>query len=120
MTWSSWNSPPPAPTGRPDRSPAPSVAISTSLSGTHRSPSLPRTPPELVDVDGDDQHGADRHLLPERLDPEDHEAVVQHGRDQHADDRAEHGPHAAEQARPAQPDRGDRLEVVGRVAAHRG
>ena len=52
----------------------------------------------LVDVDGGDEHGADGDLLPERLHADDDEAVLQHGRDEQADDRAEDRADAAEEA----------------------
>src|SRR5689334_8614912 len=54
--------------------------------------------PLLVDVDGGDEHRAHHDLLPERLDADDHEPVLQRGRDEHPDDAAEDGPVAAEQA----------------------
>src|SRR5688572_14890252 len=49
-----------------------------------RLPSLPFAGPtfQLVDVHRKDQHRAHRHLLPERLDPQDDEAVPQDGRDE--------------------------------------
>src|SRR3954454_10602255 len=52
---------------------------------------------ELIDVHGRDQDETDRHLLPERLDVRDDEPVLQHGRDEHAHDRADDGPDAAEE-----------------------
>src|SRR5581483_1143612 len=54
--------------------------------------------PLLVDVDGGDEHRPDHDLLPERLDADDHEPVLQDGRDEQADDAAEDGPVPAEQA----------------------
>lgn len=48
--------------------------------------------PPLVDVDGRDQHGSHHHLLPERLDTDDHESVLQRSWDENADDAAEDGP----------------------------
>ena len=44
---------------------------------------------QLVEVHGADQHGADGNLLPERLNAHDHEAVLQHGRDEHSKDGSE-------------------------------
>src|SRR5215212_7118633 len=52
----------------------------------------------LVQVDRGDEHRADDHLLPERSDAEDLEAVLQHRGDEHADDRAQDAADAAEQA----------------------
>ncbi len=75
---------------------------------------------KLVEVDGADQHRADGDLLPERLDADDHEAVLQHRRDEHAEDGPEDRADAAEQARAADDDGGDRVQVVGVVAADRG
>ena len=69
----------------------------------------PRVPgaAELVEIDGHDQDGTDRDLLPERLDADDHKAVAQHGGDEDADDGADDRADAAEQARAADDDRGD-------------
>src|SRR3954452_12926030 len=83
------------------------------------SPLVLRAAAKLVEVDGADQHRPDGDLLPERLDADDDEPVLQHGRDEDAEDGPEHGPDAAEQARPADDDRRDRVEVVGVVAAER-
>src|ERR1700755_979254 len=47
--------------------------------------------PPLVDVDRGDEDGADHDLLPERLDADDHEPVLQRGRDENPDDAAEDG-----------------------------
>src|SRR6476469_7044536 len=49
----------------------------------------------LVEIDGGDEHRPHHDLLPERLDAEDLEAVLQDGGDEHADDRAGDGPDAA-------------------------
>src|SRR3954471_1663522 len=72
---------------------------------------------KLVEIDGADEHGAHGNLLPERLHADDHEAVLQDRGDEDAEDRAEHRSDAAEQARAADHDGGDRLQVVGVVAA---
>src|SRR4051794_41816887 len=42
---------------------------------------------QLVEEDGDDQYGSDRHVEPEPLCPEDDETVAQDAGDQHADHR---------------------------------
>src|SRR5690348_8679240 len=76
--------------------------------------------PLLVDVDGGDEDGADHDLLPERLDADDHEPVLQRGRDEHADDAAEDGPVAAEQAGAADDHAGDDAQVGGGLPADRG
>src|SRR5687768_13218803 len=77
-------------------------------------------PAKLVEVDRDDEDRAHRDLLPERLDADDDEAVLQDGRDEDADDRPDDRADAAEQARATDDDRGDRVEVVRRMAADRG
>ena len=41
--------------------------------------------PDVVQGDGDDEDRADGDGLPEGLDVDDHQAVVEHGGDQHAD-----------------------------------
>ena len=76
--------------------------------------------PLLVDVDGGNEDGADHDLLPERLDADDHEPVLQRGRDEHPDDAAEDGPVAAEQAGAADDDAGDYGQVGGGLPADRG
>src|SRR5882757_11240363 len=78
--------------------------------------SCPRTAhgrgaPGLVDVDGGDEHRADRDALPERLDADDDEPGLQHGRDEQADDGAEDRPVAAEDGRATDHHRGDDVEV---------
>src|ERR1035438_1585641 len=45
--------------------------------------------PLLVHIDGGDEHGPYHYLLPERLDTDDHESVLERGRDEHPDDAAE-------------------------------
>ena len=74
---------------------------------------------QLVDVDGDDQDRADGDLLPERLDADDDEAVLQHGRDEQPDDGAEDRSDAAEQRRAADDDGGDDVEVGLRLTGDR-
>src|SRR5215218_4820780 len=74
-------------------------------------------PPHLIEVDGDDQEGAHGDLLPEGLHADDHEAVLEHRGDEDAEHRAEDRADPAEQARPADHDRRDRVEVVRGVAA---
>src|SRR3954454_4448482 len=85
--------------------------------GLGRSPLVLGPAAQLVEVDGGDEHRADGDVLPERIDPYDHEAVLQDGGDEDAEDRAEHRSDPAEQARPADDDGGDGLQVVGVVAA---
>src|SRR5689334_14384822 len=76
--------------------------------------------PLLVDVDGGDEHRAHHDLLPERLDADDHEPVLQRGRDEHPDDAAEDGPVAAEQAGAADDHAGDHAQVGRGLPADRG
>src|SRR6266571_9519149 len=76
--------------------------------------------PLLVDIDGGDEDDADHDLLPERLDADDHEPVLQRGRDEHPDDAAEDGPVAAEQAGAADDHAGDHAEVGRGLPADRG
>src|SRR6266704_1587923 len=76
--------------------------------------------PLLVDVDGGDEDDADHDLLPERLDADDHEPVLQRGRDEHPDDAAEDGPVAAEQAGAADDHPGDHAQVGRGRPADRG
>src|SRR6266700_951910 len=76
--------------------------------------------PLLVDVDRGDEYGPDNYLLPERLDTDDHESVLEGGRDEQADDGTEDGPVTAEQARAADDNAGDNAEVCRALAADRG
>src|SRR5512132_4256030 len=75
-----------------------------------------RGAPGLVDVDGGDEHRADRDALPERLDADDDESGLQHGRDEQADDGAEDRAEAAENRCAADDNRGDDVEVGQRLA----
>src|SRR6266511_4469942 len=75
---------------------------------------------QLVEIDGADQDGADGNLLPEGLNADDHEAVLQHCGDEHSEDGSEDGADAPEQARAADHDGRDRLQVVGVVPADGG
>ena len=59
---------------------------------------------------------ADRDELPERLDVDEHEAVLDDRDDQRADHGADDRARAAEQARPADHDRGDRESSIGSPA----
>src|SRR5690242_3982628 len=70
---------------------------------------------ELIDIHGRDEDEPDRDLLPERLDVGDDEPVLQHGRDEHPDDRADDAADTTEEAGPAEHDAGDDLERVRRV-----
>ena len=74
----------------------------------------------LVDVDGGDEDGADGDALPERLDADDHEAGLQDGRDEQADDGAEDGAFAAEDGGAADDHGGDDVEVGQRLAGDGG
>src|SRR5689334_14822500 len=76
--------------------------------------------PHLVEIHGDDQDGADSDLLPERLDTDDDEAVLEHGGDEDAEDGPEDRPDAAEETGAADDHGGDRVEVVGAVPSDRG
>src|ERR1700733_847815 len=69
---------------------------------------------------GGDEHGTDDDLLPERLDADDDESVLQRGRDEQADNAAENGPVPAEQAGAADDDTGDHGQVRGALPADRG
>src|SRR3954453_7492427 len=84
--------------------------------------SAPResAPTKLIEVDRADQHGADGDLLPERLDPRDHEPVLQDRRDEDAEDRPDHPADTAEQAGAADDHRSDGVQVVGVVTADGG
>src|SRR5919107_427102 len=75
-----------------------------------------RPPAQLIEVDRADENGADGDLLPERLDADDHEAVGQHGGDEHPEHGPEDGADPAEQAGAPDHHGGDRVEVVGVVA----
>src|SRR4051812_42118321 len=64
-----------------------------------------------------ERHGADDDQalddqLPDLADIHQDQAVGQHGDDQRADQRAEDGPDAADEAGAAQDDRGDRVQLV--------
>ena len=78
-----------------------------------------RGPTDLVDVHRGDQHGADGDLLPERLDADDDEAVLQDGRDEEADHGAEDRADATEQRGAADHDRRDDVQVGLRLARDR-
>src|ERR1700712_2126049 len=67
-------------------------------------------PLALVDQHRDDDHHAHRDELPERLDIEEHQAVLDHRDDQRADDGAGDGAGAAEQAGAADHHGGDAVE----------
>src|SRR6185503_21236097 len=73
----------------------------------------------LVDVDGGDEHRADRDALPEGLDADDDEAGLQHGGDEQADDGAEDRAEPAEDGRAADDNRGDDVEVRQRLPGDR-
>ena len=75
---------------------------------------------DLVDVDGSDEDGADRDLLPEGLHAGDDEAVLEDGGDEQADDGAEDRAVAAEERRTADDDGGDDVEVRLRLTGDRG
>src|SRR4051812_21097798 len=75
----------------------------------------PPTPPELVEVDRDDDGRPYEHLLPERVDPVDHEAVLQDCRNECADNGAEDRADAAEEARSPDHDGGDGVQIVSVV-----
>src|SRR5262245_46828699 len=64
----------------------------------------------LVDQHGDDDHGADRDELPERLDIDEDEPVLDDGNDERAGYRTQDRARAAEQAGAADHDRRDRIE----------
>ena len=70
----------------------------------------------LVDQHGDDDHGADGDVLPERLDVDEHQPIVDHGDDEGAGDRTPDGAGAAEQAGTADDDRSDRTSSSGSPA----
>src|SRR6266436_3259692 len=58
-------------------------------------------PADLVQVDSADQHHPDGHILPVRVDSNDHEATRQRGWDQHTDHAPGDTASATEQARAA-------------------
>src|SRR5271169_4797017 len=64
----------------------------------------------LVDQHRHDDDRADGDELPERLDVDEHESVLDDGDDQRAGDRSPDRARPAEQARAADDDRGDRVE----------
>src|SRR5579863_5265399 len=64
----------------------------------------------LVDEHGDDDHHSDRDELPERLDVDEHQPILDDGDDEGAGDRAPDRAGAAEQAGAADDDRSDRVE----------
>src|SRR5581483_6958108 len=71
----------------------------------------PRAAPQPVDGDGDDQQQAAHDVLPERLDVEQHDAVVDDADHEHAQDRADDRAAPAGEAGSAEDDGGDRREL---------
>src|SRR5690606_33628754 len=70
-----------------------------------------------VELDGDDDGGPERDVLPAALDVHEVEAVLDDAEDERADEGADHGAAATEEARPADDDGGDGgelQEVAGR------
>src|SRR5919108_3406937 len=80
---------------------------------------LPCLPFQLVHVHGQDQYRANRHLLPEWLEPQNDESVLQCGRDENAHHGSPYPSDTAEKARSADHHRSDRLEIVGSVSFDR-
>jgi len=71
----------------------------------------------LIEVDGGDQNGADSNLLPEGLDADDNEPVLENGGNEEAYDGAEHRADTAKEAGSADHDCGDHVQVGLRLAA---
>ena len=67
---------------------------------------------DLVDRDGEDDDRAGDHLLPERRDADDNQAVGQEADDEGADDRAADGASAAGERRATDNHRGDGVQLV--------
>src|SRR5262245_51665794 len=76
-------------------------------------PSSGEAPLALVDQHGDDDHDADGDELPERLDVDEDESVLDKRDDEGARHGAANGAGAAEEAGAADHDGGDRIEQQG-------
>ena len=84
---------------------------SEAVAAAQRHPGLASEPPlALVDQHRDDDDHADGDELPERLDVDEHQAVLDDGDDESAGDGAGDGARAAEQAGAADDHGGDRIE----------
>src|SRR5690349_7241880 len=74
----------------------------------------------LVDGDGDDDEHAHREGLPEHVESGEREAVAEDADDEGAEERAPHRAAAAEEARAADHDGRDRVEVEVDARVRRG
>src|SRR5271163_700025 len=91
------------------------VALRTARMGARSLNLTPsqKPPLRLIDQHGNDDHRADRDELPERLDVDEHQSILNHRNHQRAGDRSRDIAGTAEQAGAPNHDRGDRVEQQG-------